>query len=112
MIVKVSNENEPLAWETPSMSAGESFIFYLDPSSYPLKLLPSMPTGTQVYMNLTSGKTAINYNDTVKLEAMPCPDEYTGDFVWQTSTDGSTWKSSSSSTKNLTYIQVKFLFLS
>lgn len=105
LIVKVSNENEPLAWETPNMSAGESFIFYLDPSTYPLKLLPAMPTGTQVYMNLTSGKTAINYNDTVKLEAMPCPDEYTGDFVWQTSTDGSTWKRSSSSTENLTYIQ-------
>lgn len=105
LIVKVSNENEPLAWETPNMSAGESFIFYLDPSTYPLKLLPAMPTGTQVYMNLTSGKTAINYNDTVKLEAMPCPGDYTGDFVWQTSSDGSTWKSSSSSTKNLTYIQ-------
>lgn len=105
LIVKVSDQNEPLAWETPNMSAGESFIFYLDPSTYPLKLLPAMPTGTQVYMNLTSGKTAINYNDTVKLEAMPCPDDYTGDFVWQTSTDGSTWKSSSSSTENLTYIQ-------
>lgn len=102
---KAGDDGKVLAWQTPSVKAGEEFVFYLDPSTYPLELLPSMPTGTQVYMNLTSGKTAINYNDTVKLEAMPCPDDYTGDFVWQTSTDGSTWKSSSSSTENLTYIQ-------
>lgn len=102
---KAGDDGFVLAWQTPALAAGENFVFYLDPSSYPLRLLPDMPSGLQIYIDMSSGSTAINYSDTVKLSALVCPGEYSGDYIWQISEDGNTWTDMNITSKNLTYIQ-------